>query len=64
MNEIFKNLLITISSGGDNTGGGSKLIIKNQNPHSEQLESGIEKERGGGAGNDPTENILKPNNNL
>jgi len=57
MNEIFKNLLVTISQGGDNTGGGKKLNTKKIS-HSKYYinreTNKINKRRGGGAGNDPT----------
>jgi len=47
MNEILKNLLVTIRNGGDGTGGGDKLRTTNTPDY--------DFKKNGGGGNDPTE---------
>lgn len=63
MNEIFKNLLISISRGGDSSGGGDKLFA-DQDLASNNFENSTETTCNGGAGNDPTENNINKNKKI
>ena len=55
MNEIFKNLLITISNGGDNSGGGKLKSTNTALINNPEVSDSDYNKCGGGSGNDPIE---------